>query len=139
MFSLLALSFAHCKQKNGRCRDQFPEPVVLRIATADNEHAEENRGHPEMAKGEIPMINPISTSGMQGVAPKAEARAEVKVEKTLVRSEEAPAKLETPIKDSVQLSPVAQARLLRRAGQSIPQIALKLGLAIPTVAAFFEE
>jgi hypothetical protein len=79
------------------------------------------------------MINPISTSGMPGFAPKAEA------EKNPVNSLEAPAKLETPIRDSVQLSPSAQARIMRQAGQSIPQIAMKLGLAIPTVAAFFEQ
>ena len=77
------------------------------------------------------MINPISTGGTQGITPK--------VEKTPVKSEEVPVKLETPIKDSVQLSPSAQARILRQAGQSIPQIAMKLGLAIPTVAEFFEE
>lgn len=63
----------------------------------------------------------------------------VRAEKMPDRSEEAPTKLETAIKDSVQLPPSAQARALRRAGQSIPQIATKLGLAIPTVAAFFEE
>jgi len=77
------------------------------------------------------MINPISTSGTPGIIPKAEQMP--------VRSEEVSLKLETSIKDSVQLSPSAQARILRQAGQSIPQIAIKLGLAIPTVAAFFEE
>ena len=90
------------------------------------------------------MINPLSTNATPGLTPKAEAdlvkvRPEVKAEKTRGRSDEIPAKLETPIKDSVQLSPSAQARALRQAGQSIPQIAIKLGLAIPTVAAFFEE
>jgi hypothetical protein len=39
----------------------------------------------------------------------------------------------------VQLSPSAQARLLRREGKSIPQIAIRLGLSIPTVDAFFKE
>ncbi|MGD0727923.1 MAG: hypothetical protein ABSB63_20400 [Spirochaetia bacterium] len=90
------------------------------------------------------MINPMSTNATPGITPKAEAdlakvRTEVKAAKMPSRSEEIPAKLETPIKDSVQLSPSAQARALRQAGQSIPQIAIKLGLAIPTVAAFFEE
>ena len=90
------------------------------------------------------MINPISTSGTPGITPKVEAefvkaRTAVNAGSAPVRSEEVPAKLETPIKDSVQLSPSAQARILRQAGQSIPQIAIKLGLAIPTVAAFFEE
>ena len=80
------------------------------------------------------MINPLSSNATPGITPKAEADL-VKVR----TSEEIPAKLETPIKDSVQLSPSAQARALRQAGQSIPQIAIKLGLAIPTVAAFFEE
>ncbi len=90
------------------------------------------------------MINPLSINSTPGISPKAEAdlvkaRPEVKADKPTGRSEEVPAKLETPIKDSVQLSPSAQARALRQAGQSIPQIAIKLGLAIPTVAAFFEE
>ena len=90
------------------------------------------------------MISPISTSGTLVVTTKVEAdfakvKTVVKAEKPPVRSEEAPVKLETPIKDSVQLSPSAQARILRRAGQSIPQIAMKLGLAIPTVAAFFQD
>ena len=90
------------------------------------------------------MINPISTSGTPGITPKVEAefvkaRTAVNAGSAPVRSEEVPAKLETPIKDSVQLSPSAQARILRREGKSIPQIAIKLGLAIPTVAAFFEE
>jgi hypothetical protein len=77
------------------------------------------------------MINPIGQGVTPGITPKAE--------KTPVKTEETPVKLETPTKDSVQLSDSAQARALRQAGQSIPQIALKLGLAIPTVAAFFEE
>jgi hypothetical protein len=90
------------------------------------------------------MINPMSTNAMPGITPKAEAdlvkvSTEVKAVKMRGRSEEIPAKLETPIRDSVQLSPSAQARALRQAGQSIPQIAIKLGLAIPTVAAFFKE
>jgi len=96
------------------------------------------------AKGDEPVINPLSTNAAPGITPKAEAellkeRTDVKAAKLPNRSEATPAKLETPIKDSVQLSPSAQARALRQAGQSIPQIALKLGLAIPTVAAFFEE
>jgi hypothetical protein len=90
------------------------------------------------------MINPLSTHATSGITPKTEAdlvkvSTEVKAAKMPGKSEEIPAKLETPTKDSVQLSPSAQARALRQAGQSIPQIALKLGLAIPTVAAFFEE
>ena len=97
-----------------------------------------------MAEGEEHMINPISTNGTPGITPNAEAdfakvKTAVKAEKTPVRAEEIPVRLETPIKDSVELSDSAQARILRQAGQSIPQIALKLGLAIPTVAAFFEE
>jgi hypothetical protein len=90
------------------------------------------------------MINPISTAGTTGITPKAEkdlikAKTAVNADKAPVRSAEVPERLETPIKDSVQLSLSAQARVLRQAGQSIPQIAIKLGLAIPTVAAFFEE
>ena len=90
------------------------------------------------------MINPISAGGAQGITPKAEAdfakaKTAINAEKAPVKSGEVPVKLETPIKDSVELSPSAQARVLRQAGQSIPQIAMKLGLAIPTVAAFFEE
>ena len=90
------------------------------------------------------MINPLSLSAAPGMTPKAEmdpvkVRTEVKAEKMQGRYAEVPAKLETPIKDGVQLSRPAQARALRQAGQSIPQIAIKLGLAIPTVAAFFEE
>jgi hypothetical protein len=89
------------------------------------------------------MINPLSTNATPGITTKVEAdlvkaRTEVKADKLQGRPE-VPARLETPIRDSVQLSPSAQARALRRAGQSIPQIAIKLGLAIPTVAAFFEE
>ena len=89
------------------------------------------------------MINPISTSGTPGVTLKADldfakVKTAAKAEKAPVRPEELPAKLETPIKDSVQLSDSAQARIMRQAGESIPQIALKLGLAIPTVAAFFQ-
>ena len=80
------------------------------------------------------MINPVSPHATPGITP-----TEVKATNTPGRSEEIAARLETPIKDSVQLSPSAQARALRRAGQSIPQIAIKLGLAIPTIAAFFEE
>lgn len=90
------------------------------------------------------MINPLSTNAAPGISPKAEselvkAKTDVRAAPVPNRSEATPAKLETPIKDSVQLSPSAQARALRQAGQSIPQIAIKLGLAIPTVAAFFEE
>lgn len=90
------------------------------------------------------MINPISTSGTPGITPKAEAdslkvKTAVKTEQSQVKPAEVPVKLETPIKDSVQLSPSAQARALRQAGESIPQIAIKLGLAIPTVAGFFQE
>jgi hypothetical protein len=90
------------------------------------------------------MINPISANGMPGITPKPEAdsvrtRAQVNAEQVPGRSEDAPAKLEVPERDSVQLSPSAQARALYQAGQSIPQIAMKLGLAIPTVAAFFEK
>jgi hypothetical protein len=90
------------------------------------------------------MINPLSTNTTSGITPKAEAdlvkvSTEIRAAKMTGRSEEIPVKLETPIKDSVQLSPSAQARALRQAGQSIPQIAIKLGLAIPTVAAFFEQ
>ena len=90
------------------------------------------------------MINPISTSGTPGNTPKAEAdfvqtKTAAKAEKAPVRSEEVSLKLETSMKDSVVLSDSAQARNLRQAGQSIPQIALKLGLSIPTVAAFFDE
>ena len=90
------------------------------------------------------MINPMSIIATPGITPKAEAdlakvRTEVKAAKLTGRSEEGEAKLETPIRDSVQLSPSAQARALRQAGRTIPQIAIKLGLAIPTVAAFFEE
>jgi len=90
------------------------------------------------------MINPVSAHATPGITPKPESdlvkvRTEVKAANMPGRSEETAARLETPIKDSVQLSPSAQARALRRAGQSIPQIAIKLGLAIPTIAAFFEE
>ena len=82
------------------------------------------------------MINPLSISAAPGMIPKTEmdpvkVRTEVKAEKMQGSSAELP--------DSVQLSRPAQARALRQAGQSIPQIAIKLGLAIPTVAAFFEE
>jgi len=90
------------------------------------------------------MINPISTSGTPGTTPKPEAdslkvKTAVKTEQSQVKPTEVPTKLETPIKDSVQLSPSAQARALRQAGESIPEIAIKLGLAIPTVAGFFKE
>lgn len=90
------------------------------------------------------MINPISTSGTPGITPKAEAdslkvKTAVKTEQSQVKPTEVPVKLETPTKDSVQLSPSAQARALRQAGESIPEIAIKLGLAIPTVAGFFKE
>jgi cytoskeletal protein RodZ len=76
------------------------------------------------------MINPVSTNATPGITPKAEA-VPVKVS-TEVSAAKMP-------EDTVQLSPSAQARALRQAGQSIPQIAIKLGLAIPTVTAFFEE
>ena len=90
------------------------------------------------------MMNPLSINAAPAMTPKAETdpvkvRTEVKAERMQGRSAEVPLKLETPIKDSVQLSDPAQAKALRQAGQSIPQIAIKLGLAIPTVAAFFEE
>ena len=90
------------------------------------------------------MINPVSTNGTPGTTPKVDSdtvnvKTTAKAEKTSVTPEGVPAKLETPIKDSIELSDSAQARSMRQAGQSIPQIALKLGLAIPTVAAFFEE
>jgi hypothetical protein len=90
------------------------------------------------------MINPVSARVMPGISPMPEAdavktRSEVNAELVPGRSVDGPAKLATPAEDSVKLSPTAQARALRQAGQSIPQIAMKLGLAIPTVAAFFEE
>ena len=90
------------------------------------------------------MINPISTSGTPGITPKAEvdfakAKTAVDADKAPIRPEEVSLKLESSIRDSVELSDSAQARILRQAGQSIPQIAIKLGLGIPTVAAFFEE
>ncbi|MGA2641436.1 MAG: hypothetical protein ABSG21_11125 [Spirochaetia bacterium] len=90
------------------------------------------------------MINPISSNATPGTTPTAAAdslkvKTAIKTEHAQLRPTEAPVKLETPIKDSVQLSHSAQARALRRAGESIPQIAIKLGLAIPTVAAFFED
>jgi hypothetical protein len=100
--------------------------AISTIATADNYYA-------ERFKGEEPMINPISTNGTPSITPQA-----VKADRTPVKSEQISLKLETSLKDSVTLSPSAQARILRRAGQSIPQIAIKLGLAIPTVAAYFE-
>jgi hypothetical protein len=89
------------------------------------------------------MINPLSINATPGFAPAdadaVKVKTEVKAAKRMGGAEEIEAKLQTPIKDSVQLSPSAQARALRQAGRSIPQIAIKLGLAIPTVAAFFEE
>jgi hypothetical protein len=110
----------------GTVKQQFPASAISTIATADNYYA-------ERFKGEEPMINPISTNGTPSITPQA-----VKADRTPVKSEQISLKLETSIKDSVTLSPSAQARILRRAGQSIPQIAIKLGLAIPTVAAYFE-
>jgi hypothetical protein len=132
----------------------FPTARGSRIVAADNcrdkavqlqgHLGEGKRGHAQQPEGERAMINPISANGMPGNTPKPEAdpvktRAQVNAEQVPRRSEDAPAKLEIPQGDSVQLSPSAQARALRQAGQSIPQIAMKLGLAIPTVAAFFEE
>ena len=80
------------------------------------------------------MIDQISAGGAAGglgipkyQADLAKAQA-VKTEKVPFQSE-----------DSVQLSPSAQARTLRREGKSIPQIAIQLGLSIPTVDAFFKE
>ena len=76
------------------------------------------------------MIDQISAGGTPGglVTPKLQVdltRAQA------VRTEKAP--------DSVQLSPSAQARILRREGKSIPQIAIQLGLSTLTVDAFFKE
>jgi len=90
------------------------------------------------------MIYAVSARGMPGMVAKPEAelvktRSEINAEQVPGRSVDVTAKRETPAEDSVQLSPSAQARALWQAGQSIPQIAMKLGLAIPTVAAFFEE
>jgi len=95
-------------------------------------------------KGDEPMINPLPTNAAPAITPKADAdlmtaRIQVKAAQLTDSSEKSEAKLQTPTKDSVQLSPSAQARAMRQAGRSIPQIAIKLGLAIPTVAAFFEE
>ena len=97
---------------------------------------DENQSRCRTVKGDETMINPLSISAAPGMIPKTEmdpvkVRTEVKAEKMQGSSAELP--------DSVQLSRPAQARALRQAGQSIPQIAIKLGLAIPTVAAFFEE
>jgi len=75
------------------------------------------------------MIDQISTGGNPGVAAKPLGDLlKVRAPRT-----------EAPKEDTVQLSPSAQARMLRREGQSIEQIAMKLGLAIPTVDAFFKD
>jgi hypothetical protein len=89
------------------------------------------------------MIDQISAGRTPEITPKSQSdltRAyTARTEKAPIRSEKTPEKPDTPREDSVQLSPSAQARALRRDGQSIPQIAIKLGLSIPTVDAFFKE
>jgi hypothetical protein len=88
------------------------------------------------------MMDQISASGMtHGSKPLSDITKVIaaRTEKTPIRSEKAPEKPDALREDSVQLSPSAQARKLRREGQSIPQIAIRLGLAIPTVDAFFKE
>ena len=84
------------------------------------------------------MIDQVSSVGTPGVLQKSLSDiAKTPVVRT--EREQGPERQAAPRADSVQLSPSAQARVLRREGQSIEQIAMKLGLAIPTVDAFFKE
>jgi hypothetical protein len=89
------------------------------------------------------MIEQVSAGGIPGYTPKSLSdftRANTAApEKASVRSERIPAKPDVSREDSVRLSLPAQARILRREGQSIPQIAIRLGLSITTVDAFFKE
>jgi DNA-binding NarL/FixJ family response regulator len=89
------------------------------------------------------MIDQISSGGILGATSKSLAdltkAPAPRTENALIRSEKAPEKQVALKEDSVQLSPSAQARNLRREGKSIPQIAIQLGLSIPTVDAFFKE
>jgi DNA-binding NarL/FixJ family response regulator len=98
-----------------------------------------------LGRQEMNMIDQISAGGTPGglgtpkLQPDLTKAQAIRTEKEPIRSEKAPEKPATPREDSVQLSPSAQARILRREGKSIPQIAIQLGLSIPTVDAFFKE
>jgi len=106
------------------------------VPTADNKNVEVVHWH--LGRQELNMIDQISAGGTPGglVTPKLQVdltRAQA------VRTEKTPQQTDTPREDSVQLSPSAQARILRREGKSIPQIAIQLGLSTLTVDAFFKE
>jgi hypothetical protein len=82
------------------------------------------------------MVDPISSnstsSSKSAMASQAPAKPVVQPETTQVK-----AGFQTS--DTVELSQAAQAQLLRQQGQSIPEIAMQLGLDIKTVTAFFPQ
>ena len=82
------------------------------------------------------MVDPISSNGPsisklistnQGAA------------KPAAQPEETQVKADQQKTDFIELSQAAQAQLLRQQGQSIPQIAMQLGLDVKTVTSFFPQ
>lgn len=89
------------------------------------------------------MIDQVSAGRGPVVAPNTQSdltrASAARTEKASIPTDKQPEKPDALKEDIVKLSPTAQARALRREGQSIPQIAIKLGLSIPAVDAFFTE